>query len=207
MFKSLVSSLVPKLLSRWQTEREEITLGEVTHLLHRDFCGLMCCMRHSVASGPLLTVTVTLLPTASPLAWRGKKGASVRNRHTVLPQHCPKPTNSRAKHSRQKTGTKTSPHMQSLQSTTEELSSHLKPHRNHLGLPVSKASSPKLLLQGIADLKMTGTCVSSYLMWCLSHGWYTLTVAKLYFWMWLCVPASFSLKSPLQWWWWLNLRN
>lgn len=68
--------------------------------------------------------------------------------------------------------------------TAGELSSHIKPHRNHWHLPGTKTSSPKLLLQGVADLKRSsGPAFPPTPSDVSLTGCPILAVAELYFWI------------------------
>lgn len=160
--------------------------------------------------GPLLltAAVATLLATASPSAQtRWKNRGSIRHMHTGLPQ-----ASSQAHEQQSRTFGSADWH-NSITARAKppgmagELSSHIKPRRNHWGLSVTKTSSHSLLLRGIADLKRSLGPAFPSLSYDVSLMGDILTASELYFWMCLCVPTSCSLKSPLRWWRWLNLRN
>lgn len=118
--------------------------------------GLVCCATASMISGPLLltTTVTTLLPTASPSArTKWKNLGSLRSAHTGLPwassQACKQQSQTFRSEDRHRNITACA----KPPGTSGELSSHIKPHRSHWDLSVTKTCSPKLLLQGTAGLK------------------------------------------------------
>lgn len=191
--KARVFYLVPKLFRHWQTRRKEITLGEVTYLSHGDFRPCLLYDSH-YDTRPAVVNCDCHDASAHSIALsmnQMEEFGIPRNTHTGLPR-----VSSQAHKQQSQTFGSEDRHKNITKppDTSGELSSHITPHRNRWDLSVTKTSSPKLLLQGIAGLKRSLGPTFLYISYDVSLvGCAIPVVAELYFWMCLCVPAPANL--------------